>query len=148
MLRPWGKQGSRHEFESMEFTLPGKTNGIHTPMVSTHRRAFYAHIMLVQVGKKLFNKGRLMNAGFSLAQKMGVDCVIFHDVDMLPENDRIPYFCPDPVLHLGAFTSSLNYTYSLFFFYAESELLVYEVSPFVLQVALRKSSGWSSLIPN
>lgn len=50
-----------------------------------------------------------MNAAFRLAQKLGVDCVIFHDVDMYPQDDRTPYGCPDKPLHLGAFVNSLGY---------------------------------------
>jgi hypothetical protein len=50
-----------------------------------------------------------MNAAFRLAQKLAVDCVIFHDVDMFPQDDRSPYDCPPTPRHLGAFVSSLGY---------------------------------------
>lgn len=50
-----------------------------------------------------------MNAAFRLAQKLGVDCVIFHDVDMFPHSDLTPYGCPDTPLHLGAFVNTLGY---------------------------------------
>jgi xylose isomerase len=50
-----------------------------------------------------------MNAAFKVAQKMNVDCVIFHDVDMFPEDFRIPYGCPDTPRHLGAFVNTLGY---------------------------------------
>lgn len=52
-----------------------------------------------------------MNAAFRLAQKLEVDCVIFHDVDMFPQDDRAPYDCPETPRHLGAFVSSLGYQY-------------------------------------
>lgn len=50
-----------------------------------------------------------MNAAFQLAQQMGVDCVIFHDVDMFPQDDRTPYGCSDTPRHLGAFVNTLGY---------------------------------------
>lgn len=57
----------------------------------------------------MFNKGRIMNAAFLFAQKLKVDCVIFHDVDMFPQDDRTPYDCPETPRHLGAFVSNLGY---------------------------------------
>lgn len=48
-------------------------------------------------GNSPFNRGMLMNIGFSEAQQlmeMKFQCVIFHDVDLLPENDANPYTCP------------------------------------------------------
>ncbi|KAH7727167.1 Protein W02B12.11 [Aphelenchoides avenae] len=60
-------------------------------------------------GEDLFNKGRIMNAAFRLAQKLNVDCVVFHDVDMFPQDDRTPYSCPPTPRHIGAFVNSLAY---------------------------------------
>jgi hypothetical protein len=52
-----------------------------------------------------------MNAAARLAAQMRVDCVIYHDVDMFPQDDRIPYGCPPEGVarHLGAFVNSLGY---------------------------------------
>lgn len=50
-----------------------------------------------------------MNAAFLLAEKLGVDCVIFHDVDMFPQDDRNYYYCPNEPKHLGAFVNTLGY---------------------------------------
>ncbi len=38
-----------------------------------------------------------MNIGFKEAQKLQkkYECFIFHDVDLLPENDGNPYTCPE-----------------------------------------------------
>uniref|UniRef100_A0A914ZVI3 Beta-1,4-N-acetylgalactosaminyltransferase n=1 Tax=Parascaris univalens TaxID=6257 RepID=A0A914ZVI3_PARUN len=57
----------------------------------------------------LFNKGRIMNAAFRLAERLGVDCVIFHDVDMFPQDDHNSYGCPTSPRHIGAFVSNLGY---------------------------------------
>jgi len=67
-------------------------------------------IVVEQNGTDLFNRGRLLNAGARLAQELEVDCLILHDVDMLPENDQIPYSCSKNPRHLGAFVNTLNYT--------------------------------------
>ncbi|CAH4030157.1 unnamed protein product [Pieris brassicae] len=46
-------------------------------------------------GIDIFNRGRLFNAGFKEVMKLGKwQCVIFHDVDLLPLDDRILYTCP------------------------------------------------------
>ncbi|VBB33922.1 unnamed protein product [Acanthocheilonema viteae] len=50
-----------------------------------------------------------MNAAFCLAEKLKMDCVIFHDVDMFPADDRINYGCPDTPRHIGAYVNTLGY---------------------------------------
>lgn len=67
------------------------------------------HSFFFQYGKELFNKGKLMNAAFCFAEKLKVDCVIFHDVDMFPADDRINYGCPDTPRHIGAYVNTLGY---------------------------------------
>ncbi|MFH4980415.1 hypothetical protein AB6A40_007124 [Gnathostoma spinigerum] len=69
----------------------------------------FRFIVTEQFGNDLFNKGRIMNAAFRLAEKLGVDCVIFHDVDMFPQDDRVPYGCPSGARHIGAFVDNLGY---------------------------------------
>uniref|UniRef100_A0A1I8AB40 Beta-1,4-N-acetylgalactosaminyltransferase n=1 Tax=Steinernema glaseri TaxID=37863 RepID=A0A1I8AB40_9BILA len=73
------------------------------------QRIDFRFIVTEQYGDDLFNKGRIMNAAFRLAENLNVDCVIFHDVDMFPQDDRNPYGCPTTPRHLGAFVSNLGY---------------------------------------
>ncbi|XP_050549624.1 beta-1,4-galactosyltransferase 4-like [Spodoptera frugiperda] len=41
-------------------------------------------------------KGSLYNAAFLETQRFGTwDCLIFHDVDLIPEDERISYSCPE-----------------------------------------------------
>lgn len=55
-----------------------------------------------------------MNAAFRLAERLNVSCVIFHDVDMFPQDDRNFYGCPPTPRHIGAFVSNLGYQYVFF----------------------------------
>ncbi len=51
-----------------------------------------------------------MNAAFKEAKKMAAfDCYIFHDVDMLPEDDRNLYICTEQPRHVGAYTDKFAY---------------------------------------
>ncbi|XP_013416407.1 beta-1,4-galactosyltransferase 1 [Lingula anatina] len=54
----------------------------------------YRIVVTEQVQRNLFNKGRLYNAAFLECERaFDFDCVIFHDVDMLLENDHNMYWC-------------------------------------------------------
>ena len=37
------------------------------------------------------------------------DCAIFHDVDLLPENDKNLYTCPDQPRHMSVAVDELAY---------------------------------------
>uniref|UniRef100_A0AAF5RW29 Beta-1,4-N-acetylgalactosaminyltransferase n=2 Tax=Wuchereria bancrofti TaxID=6293 RepID=A0AAF5RW29_WUCBA len=74
-----------------------------------HQNLDFRFIITEQYGNELFNKGKLMNAAFSFAEKLRVNCVIFHDVDMFPADDRINYGCPDTPRHIGAYVNTLGY---------------------------------------
>lgn len=70
----------------------------------------FRFIVTEQYGGDLFNKGRIMNAAFEFAdEKLKVDCVIFHDVDLFPQDDRNFYGCPSEPRHIGAYVNTLGY---------------------------------------
>uniref|UniRef100_A0A0K0FCR2 Beta-1,4-N-acetylgalactosaminyltransferase n=1 Tax=Strongyloides venezuelensis TaxID=75913 RepID=A0A0K0FCR2_STRVS len=69
----------------------------------------FRFIVSEQTGDDLFNKGRIMNAAFVYAETLKVDCVIFHDVDMFPQDYGTPYNCPKTPRHLGAYVNNLGY---------------------------------------
>ncbi|KAH3868168.1 beta-1,4-galactosyltransferase 4-like [Dreissena polymorpha] len=53
-----------------------------------------------------FNIGVLMNMGFLLANNISeYDCFVFHDVDLIPLDDRIAYHCDVSPKHMSAFNT-------------------------------------------
>ncbi|VDP41690.1 unnamed protein product [Soboliphyme baturini] len=62
------------------------------------------HIFVVeQVRNQTFNKGLLTNVGFVFADRLRrFSCFVFHDVDLLPEDDRNLYRCGDQPRHFAA----------------------------------------------
>jgi len=55
----------------------------------------YRIFVIEQTPKEKFNRGLLMNIGFVEANKIdNFDCFVFHDVDLVPEDDRNIYECP------------------------------------------------------
>jgi GT2 family glycosyltransferase len=62
-----------------------------------------------EVGSK-FNRAMLMNIGYAEAIKdHDWQCFIFHDVDLLPENDRNIYSCPESPRHMSAAIDTMGY---------------------------------------
>lgn len=58
-----------------------------------------------------FNRGALLNIGAKIAEKNGLDYVIFHDVDLLPLMKIVPYYIafPEKPIHIGkAWTSKYD----------------------------------------
>jgi len=60
-------------------------------------------VFCLKTGTQPFNRAMLFNVGFKEAMKDAVwDCIIFHDVDHLPENDRNYYGCGEMPRHFAA----------------------------------------------
>lgn len=74
----------------------------------------YQIFLVEQAGSEPFNRGTLSNVGFLEAGKLFADfgCIIVHDIDLLPEDDRNLYRCPEPLKprHMSASIDSHNYT--------------------------------------
>ncbi|XP_063087872.1 beta-1,4-galactosyltransferase 6 isoform X2 [Cavia porcellus] len=67
------------------------------------QRLEFAFYVIEQTGTQPFNRAMLFNVGFKEAMKDSAwDCVIFHDVDHLPENDRNYYGCGEMPRHFAA----------------------------------------------
>ena len=66
-----------------------------------------------QTSKGLFNKGTLFNAGvLEIERRFNgyYDCFILHDVDTLPENDRILYRCGEQPMALSQYLDRYHYS--------------------------------------
>jgi len=57
------------------------------------------HIYVIEQSndKRKFNRGKLLNIGFDLARKEGCGIFIFHDVDLLPSSELLPYYSKLPL---------------------------------------------------
>ena len=63
-----------------------------------------------QVDNKLFNRGAMKNIAAEQAFKDGCDYVVWHDIDMIPEDDHCDYSFPkDNPRHIAIHISKTNY---------------------------------------
>ncbi|KAK6058752.1 N-acetyllactosaminide 3-alpha-galactosyltransferase [Cooperia oncophora] len=70
----------------------------------------YAIIVVEQIPNQTFNRAKLMNVGFVEGMKLYPwQCFIFHDVDLLPEDDRNLYSCPTIPRHMSVAVDKFNY---------------------------------------
>lgn len=71
----------------------------------------YGIYIIEPIEKITFNRGLLMNIGFVEAIKdtNKWDCFVFHDVDLLPEDERNIYSCPETPRHMSSAVSTLKY---------------------------------------
>ncbi|XP_049757932.1 beta-1,4-galactosyltransferase 3-like [Elephas maximus indicus] len=70
----------------------------------------YAIYVVNQVKNAAFSRGKLRNVGFWEAmQEEDWDCIFFHDVDLLPEDDRNLYICDIFPAHVSVAIDKFNY---------------------------------------
>ncbi|XP_033728249.1 beta-1,4-N-acetylgalactosaminyltransferase bre-4-like [Pecten maximus] len=70
----------------------------------------YGIFVIEQAGDNTFNRGLLMNIGFVEAlHSYNFTCFVFHDVDLIPEDDRIYYGCGTGPRHLSAAIDKFSY---------------------------------------
>lgn len=68
-----------------------------------------------QAGNYTFNRAKLMNVGFREAMKEeDWNCLFFHDVDLIPEDDRNTYVCDSNPKHAAIAMDKFGYKYVLF----------------------------------
>ncbi|XP_019624978.1 PREDICTED: beta-1,4-N-acetylgalactosaminyltransferase bre-4-like [Branchiostoma belcheri] len=70
----------------------------------------YGVYVVEQYGNGTFNKATLMNIAYVFAlSEDDYSCFIFHDVDLLSEDDRNLYTCADQPKHLSVAVDTLKY---------------------------------------
>ncbi|CAI9591648.1 unnamed protein product, partial [Staurois parvus] len=71
----------------------------------------YGIYIIHQAGSFTFNRAKLMNVGFKEAMKdEDWDCLFFHDVDLIPEDDRNLYTCDKFPKHASVAMDKFNYS--------------------------------------
>lgn len=75
------------------------------------QQADYRIFVVHQAGQGVFNKAKLLNIGYieALKHDSNFDCFIFHDVDLLPEDDRNLYRCANVPRHLSVGIDKWDY---------------------------------------
>lgn len=70
----------------------------------------YGIFIVEQSAEGNFNRAKLMNVGFTEALKTNEwDCFVFHDIDLLPLDDRNLYNCPDQPRHMSVAVDTLGF---------------------------------------
>ncbi|XP_040360137.2 beta-1,4-N-acetylgalactosaminyltransferase bre-4 [Ixodes scapularis] len=72
----------------------------------------YGIFVIEQEGNGKFNRAKLLNVGYLETQGL-YDCYILHDVDLIPEDDRNLYTCPEQPRHMSVAMSTMNYKSTL-----------------------------------
>ncbi|XP_028837707.1 beta-1,4-galactosyltransferase 3 [Denticeps clupeoides] len=78
----------------------------------------YGIYIIHQVGNYTFNRAKLMNIGFREAMREeDWDCLFFHDVDLIPEDDRNTYTCDAHPKHAAIAMDKFGYKlpYKMYF---------------------------------
>ncbi len=82
------------------------------PLFAKHKIAY--KVYLIEPSSNItFNRGLLFNIGFIESNRDANDawqCHAYHDVDLISEDDRTIFKCPDAPYHLAHFISKHNYS--------------------------------------
>ncbi|KAJ0064174.1 hypothetical protein NL108_001468, partial [Boleophthalmus pectinirostris] len=97
--------------------VPFRNRHEHLPILLRHlvpvlqkQRLQFAFYVIEQGGTEPFNRAMLFNVGYKEAMKdFDWDCLIFHDVDHLMENDRNYYGCTDMPRHFAVQLDKYSY---------------------------------------
>jgi len=106
-LRPGGAWRPSHCLarQKVAIVVPYRDRAEHLSIFLHHMHPFlqrqqidYRIVIVEQSPEEDFNRGALTNIGYTEASKFDdYDCLIVHDIDLLAEDDRNMYTCPDQV---------------------------------------------------
>ncbi|XP_061610487.1 beta-1,4-galactosyltransferase 5 isoform X2 [Phyllopteryx taeniolatus] len=97
--------------------VPFRNRHEHLPILLRHlvpvlqkQRLQFGIYVIEQAGTEPFNRAMLFNVGYKEAIKdLDWDCLVFHDVDHLMENDRNYYGCTDMPRHFAVKLDKYSY---------------------------------------
>ncbi|KAI6232944.1 Beta-1,4-N-acetylgalactosaminyltransferase bre-4 [Aphelenchoides fujianensis] len=70
----------------------------------------YSIFIVEQIANQTFNRAKLFNVGYVETNRLyDWGCMIFHDIDLLPEDDRNLYSCPDQPRHMSVAVDKFGY---------------------------------------
>ncbi|XP_055965324.1 beta-1,4-galactosyltransferase 4 [Sorex fumeus] len=103
--------------QRVAIVIPHRNREKHLTYLLEHLHPFlqrqqleYGIYVIHQAGSKMFNRAKLLNVGYLEALKdENWDCFIFHDVDLVPENDLNLYKCEKQPKHLVVGRNSTGY---------------------------------------
>ncbi|XP_029957006.1 beta-1,4-galactosyltransferase 4 [Salarias fasciatus] len=103
--------------QSVAILIPHRNRERHLLYLLHHLHPFlqrqqlhYAIYVIQQAGDATFNRAKLLNIGYLEALKdYNFECFIFHDVDLVPENDHNLYVCEDQPKHLVVGRNATGY---------------------------------------
>nr|XP_029721046.1 beta-1,4-N-acetylgalactosaminyltransferase bre-4-like [Aedes albopictus] len=95
-------------YRDREQHLPVFLKNLH-PFLMKQQIEYGIYIVEQATGSQ-FNRASLMNVGFAEAMKQkNWDCMVFHDVDLLPMDDRNLYTCPDQPRHMSVAVDTFGF---------------------------------------
>ncbi|XP_034746845.1 beta-1,4-galactosyltransferase 4 [Etheostoma cragini] len=103
--------------QSVAILIPHRSRERHLLYLLHHLHPFlqrqqlhYAIYVIQQAGDATFNRAKLLNVGYLEALKdYSWECFIFHDVDLVPENDHNLYVCDKQPKHLVVGRNATGY---------------------------------------
>ncbi|XP_056634438.1 beta-1,4-N-acetylgalactosaminyltransferase bre-4 [Diorhabda sublineata] len=103
--------------KSVAIVIPFRCRGEHLLLFLQHMHPYlkkqqldYTIFVIEQDGDGPFNRAMLMNIGYREALEIKwFDCFIFHDIDLLPEDDRNLYTCPEQPRHMSVAVNIFKY---------------------------------------
>lgn len=102
------------------------------------QQVHYRIFVIEQAGTTTFNRGKLMNIGYLEALNYDkFDCFVFHDVDLIPENDQNIYMCDEHARHLSSAIDEMRY-HVMFYNYAGGVIALNREN-------VKKINGYSNL---
>jgi len=113
----WFAPSGCSERQSTAIIIPFRNRERHLPIflrrlhpLLKRQQLHYRMFVIEQTDNSTFNRGKLMNVGFNISQEFfPYNCFVFHDIDLIPEDDRIDYSCKHSPTHLTVAIDTRNY---------------------------------------